>query len=423
MKSRLILLVLACALSMQAQMEMNVDQLAQFIRSELALKQNTDKQLAAYLKGVHLTERLPDKTIEDLEEQGAGPKTVQALKQMQAYASALKPPAKDPTSSPGTTTEATSPTEPTSTLRVKETIPPPDSVREREILDQIRDYALSYTKTLPNFVCVEVTRRYIEPDRGYGADNFHSLGDILAKLSYNQGHENYQVYSVGGKYQEGSMEAVRGGGAISTGEFGSMMREIFEPDSQAEFHWDHWGKLRGRRMAVFHYYIESGHSKFTIEYGDAGTSEQRIFTAYEGLVYADENTGEITRIQFHAVNIPNSFPVKDALEILDYGQVDISGTQFIVPLAARLTMNGAGGKTKNELEFRNYRHFGADVGITFGGEVPPPLGSDQTEEQPINGNDATPKKNSSPKPAETPKQDQNSNPFGVPTLPPPPPPQ
>ena len=65
MKFRLSLLVLCCAIALQAQMDMNVDQLAQFIRSELALKQHTDKQIAVYLKKVHLSEKLPDKTIED----------------------------------------------------------------------------------------------------------------------------------------------------------------------------------------------------------------------------------------------------------------------------------------------------------------------------------------------------------------------
>ena len=59
---------------------MNVDQLAQFLRSELALKQQTDKQIAAYMKKeIHLNEKLTDKTIEDLEAQGAGPRTVEAL--------------------------------------------------------------------------------------------------------------------------------------------------------------------------------------------------------------------------------------------------------------------------------------------------------------------------------------------------------
>jgi hypothetical protein len=287
----------------------------------------------------------------------------------------------------------------------------------------MRDYALGYTKNLPNFVCVEVTRQYIQPLRGRAADTKHYLGDILAKVQYNEGQEKYDVYSVHGQYKETSMMNVGTGGAISTGEFGSMMREIFEPANEAEFSWDHWGKLRGQKMAVFHYYIDVAHSKFTIAYGSEETGEQRIYTAYEGLIYADENSGEISRITFHSVNIPRSFPVRDTNETLDYGLTDISGQKFFVPLMARLFMEGIDGKTENQIEFRNYRKFGVESGIVFG-DVLPPMTPDQ--EQPATG--TTPATPSQPDSKKTdtknlPHPVESSDPFSVPTLPPPPPPK
>ncbi|HEX4771544.1 MAG TPA: hypothetical protein VH351_11965 [Bryobacteraceae bacterium] len=421
MKFRLPLLVLCCAIALQAQMDMNVDQLAQFIRSELALKQHTDKQIAVYLKKVHLSEKLPDKTIEDLEEQGAGPKTVEALKALQTETAQLKPPASDATYSPGTAPAAgavggTA----TASLQVTQVIPPPDSVRQQQIIDQMREYALGYTKNLPNFVCVEVTRQYIQPMRGRAADTKHYLGDILAKVQYNEGQEKYDVYSVHGQYRETNMMDVGTGGAISTGEFGSMMREIFEPASEAEFSWDHWGKLRGQKMAVFHYSIDVAHSKFTIAYGSHETGEQRIYTAYEGLVYADENTREISRITFHAVNIPKSFPVHNTNETLDYGLTDISGQKFTVPLMARLFMEGIDGRTENQIEFRNYRKFGVESGIVFG-DVLAPMTPDQ--EQPAAGAAPSQAENKKTDTRNLPHPVESSDPFAVPTLPPPPPPK
>jgi hypothetical protein len=416
MKFRFALLLLSCAIALQAQMEMNVDQLAQTIRSELALKQHTDKQVAAYLKKVTLTEKLPDKTIEDLQEQGAGPKVVEVLKALQTQAATKKPPSSDPTYAPGTAADAgTVGGTASASLHVKPPPPPPpDSVRQKQILDEVRDYALNYTKGLPNFVCVEVTRRFIQPTRGRGSDTQHSLGDILAKVQYNEGQERYEVYSVGGKYQatETSMEGVGGGGAISTGEFGSMMREIFEPNNEAEFTWDHWGKLRGEKLAAFHYYIDVAHSKFTIAYGSEKDG-QRIYTAYEGKVYADEYSGKISRITFHAVNIPKSFPVRDTTETLDYGEAEISGQKFFCPLMAQLFMNTLDGKTENDIEFRNYRKFGVDTGIVYG-DVLPPLTPDQ--EQPVTG--SAPPKNDT---KNLPKPVSSSDPWGVPTLAPPPP--
>jgi len=425
MRFRIGLLMLCCALALQAQMQMNVDQLVQFIRSELALKQHTDKQVAAYVKKLQLTEKLTDKTILDLEAQGAGPKTVQALQELRDQTAALKPPAHDATYSPATAPDnPVASGTPTASLQTKlPPIPPPNSIEQQKILGLMKDYALNYTENLPNFICVQVTRRYIDPN---AADHYRSIGTVLAKVSYNEGRENYKVYSVNGQFQDTDMEHVKAGGAISSGEFGSLMREIFEPDSDAEFGWDHWATLRGRKMAVFNYFIDSGHSKYSIQYSAGPGDDQRIITAYKGLVYADANTGEIDRIKFIAVDIPRSFPVSEATEILDYDLVDISGQKYVCPLLARLNMTAGREKSKNEIEFRDYRKFGTESNIQYGAEAPPPLPESQTQEQPATfsttGTAPAPAANTpAPKPAGTTAATGNSNPWSLPTPPPPPP--
>jgi hypothetical protein len=387
MKYRVCLLVL-CAFALQAQMQMNIQQLADFVRSELALKQHTDKQIAAYIKKLQLSEKLTDKAILDLEAQGAGPKTVQALQELRDQTAAMKPPTHDATSSPATAPDNTLAPGPSRTSIAVNAppLPPPNSIRQQQILDLMKQYAMSYTQTLPNFMCVEVMRRYVDPNAG---DHYRSIGNVLTRVSYNEGREDYKVYSINGHYEEISIDRAAGnGGAISTGEFGSMMREIFEPKSEAEFGWDHWATIRGRKMAAFNFFIDSGHSAYSITYSAGPGDEQRIITAYKGLVYADENTGEISRIKLTAVNIPRNFPVSQAEETLDYDVVEISGQPYVLPMAAKLYMASGREKSKNELEFRSYRKFDAGTVITYGkneippSDVPPPLPASKTEEQP-----------------------------------------
>jgi hypothetical protein len=62
------------------------------------------------------------------------------------------------------------------------------------------------------------------------------------------------------------------------------------------------------------------------------------------------------RIQFVAVDIPKSFPVKDIREILDFDLTDISGKQYVVALAVRLVPHYGRESAQNEIEFRNYRN-------------------------------------------------------------------
>lgn len=397
-------------------MEMNVDQLGQFVRSELALKQHTDKQIAAYLKKVHLTEKLTDKVVQDLEAQGAGPKTTEALQALQTQASSLKPPAQEKTYSPALDAEGPPVgASPTVSMGVHQAIPPPSSVRQQEILDQIRQYALNYTANLPNFVCLQVTRRYVDFN---GGGSLHLIDTINTQLSYNEGQEHYKTVSVNGKMMNIGMEDVssRVGGSISTGEFGSLMRSIFDAKSAADFAWDHWGTLRGKRMAVFNYSIDSGHSDYRITY----ENDQQIISAYRGLIYADEYTGVVSRITFEAINIPRSFPVSAASERLDYDQVSISGQSYMCPLTAKVNMTAGQQKTQNNIEFRLYRKFGTESNITFGAmtDAPPPLPDSQTQEQPASASQA----GTSGAPAKkSPPDSQPSNPFKLPSAPPPPP--
>jgi hypothetical protein len=406
MKLRLILLILCCQLVLNAQTEMNLQELADFIRSELALRRSTDKQMAAEIRKIELTEKLTDKTIIDLQAQGAGPKTVEALKELRDKTKDLKKTDPNATSSPLTAADNTPSGPATSSLSNKApvVIPPPDSVTQQKILDQMREYAMNYTSNLPNFMCVEVTQQYVDPR---STDNYRSLGKILARVRYKEGQESYDVYSVNGKMQDkGSMEDVHGG-AVSTGEFGSLMRSVFDPASAAEFNWDHWATLRGRRMAVFSYAIDSGHSSYHISHGSGKDGDQQqIITAYSGLVYGDPDTGEVDRIKFVATDIPKSFPVKETNEILDYDLVDISGSKFVVPLSAKLFMKSEDGESKNDIEFRAYRKFGTESDIQYDmDEASKPLPASKTEEKPAT---AAPAK--------------QSNPWDLPTAPPPPPP-
>ena len=179
---RCIGLLLCFGLLLQAQLQMNLQQLADFVRSELALRQHSDKQIGAAIKKLKLTERLTDKTILDLQAQGAGPKTVEALQALRDETASMKPPIHDVTSSPATAPDQGIPAgPPTATLSVKAPpIPPPNSVRQREIRDAMTQYAMNYTANLPNFVCVQVTRQYVDPN---GGDNYRSIGTILARVS------------------------------------------------------------------------------------------------------------------------------------------------------------------------------------------------------------------------------------------------
>jgi len=350
--------VLATVLGMAAATEMSltVDKLVAFIRSSIQLKQ-PDRQVAEYLKHVKLSQKLEDQTIEELQGMGAGPKTVSALKELGTVSASLPlapPPEAKPVATP---------------------IPGPDSIEQAKIIDEVRNYVKNYTKQLPNFICVEVLRRDVDPT-GTGNTWRHMDTDTI-RLSYYEHHEDYQVVLVN-NLPVNNMKMEQLGGTISAGEFGSMMKDIFEPETETRFAWERWATLRGRRTYVFAYDVEQSRSKYHVSV----EKTMEIVPAYRGLVYVDRDTKMVTKITMIPYDMPAGFPIREIHTSLDYDFTKIGDNEFLLPLKAVVTSTRANNfMSKNDIEFRLYRKFGTESTIKF--ETPDALPEDKTKEKPL----------------------------------------
>ncbi|MBI4908833.1 MAG: hypothetical protein HY820_34750 [Acidobacteria bacterium] len=329
--------------TVHAQMTVNLRQLSSFVESSIKLKQD-DRKVADYIKKMKLTEQLDDETIENWQSKGLGYKSVTALRELAETTKKL-PKAAAP------------PPEPKPVV-----IPPPPQAEQQRVLEEVRKYAMGYSRRLPDFICMQVTRRYADPS---GLEMWHPQDTINEKLTYFEQKEKYEVVSINGRFTDISHDRL--GGASSSGEFGSMMKEIFDPESETKFEWQRWGTLKGRRQHVFAYNVSQARSKWTIDY----RKSMRIIPAYRGLIYADADYLTVTRITLEAINIPPDFPVQQATEMLDYEFTKIGETEHVLPLRAEVRMREGRHLTKNVVEFRLYRKFGAEATIKF--DVPDAL--------------------------------------------------
>ncbi len=348
--------VLLCAAAIAlAQRPMSVAELTSFVKSQIKLKAD-DVTTANYLHKLKLTEKLDDRVVEELQGMGARPKTVAALRKLEEESATLAaaPPPPPP---------AAKPTGP----------PPPDSMEQAEALAAMKEYALNYTAKLPNYLCVQITRRHYDPKD----PRYRSGGDVIQEqLSFNDRKESYVVQMYNGQSVK-NLSHDRLGGVRSSGEFGSMLHNIFNPENEAKFDWDHWGTLRGRLMYVFAYRMEKDHG-----YSMRDEEAHKEYTsAYTGLVYADKETKEIQRITLKTVEIPSDFTIKDVELKLDYTPTTISGHVYTLPFHYQLDSMDVHGKSNNEADFKMYQVYGADTTITFVDDSTPP--PDQLKEQPV----------------------------------------
>jgi hypothetical protein len=333
-------LVCVCALAGLAQ-QLTVDKVVEFVTSSITQKLQ-DRDVARYLANVKLTQRLAPRTIEELQSKGAGPNTVAALNRLaEASATLQAPPPK---------VEAAKP----------KPIPPPPYEEQQQVIREAREYALNYSKTLPDFICLQVTRRYIDQHYRRGTEGAWSVSDQLAeKLSFFDQHEKYEPISQNGNSLYGKpSEAL--GGALSRGDFGTMLHEIFTPESHAEFHWERWGNLSGHLFYVYTYAIDLPHSKETLNY----ERTQEVTAAYHGEIFVEKGPNVIWKVTVEP-EPPASFPMQDIHQELDYRYTDISGQKFLLPKSATVVMRSGGIGNKNEIDFRSYRKYSADTSITF----------------------------------------------------------
>ena len=352
MRRRRILWLLAATLAW-GQATLSIDQLISFVTSSIQLK-HPDRQVADYLRGIKLRNRLEERTIIELQAAGAGPRTVEALRALQTNSASLPP---------RSVAEATTPP--------AVEIPPPSPAERKQVLEETRRYASNYTRQLPDFICTQVTRRYVDPS---GLEFWQREDTLTARLSYFEQKEDYKLIAVNGVYADLPFQRV--GGATSTGEFGSMLREIFDRESQAVFQWERWATLRGRRTHVFAYRVPQANSKWWVVYQDT----DRIRPGYQGLIYVDRETGAVSRITLEAEDLPPGFPISQASTMLDYDLAEVGSQKYMLPLRAEMRLRHGKMLSRNETEFRMYRKFSAEASITF--ETPEPLPPEKTTEQP-----------------------------------------
>ncbi len=342
-----------------------VEQLVTFVKSSVQLHQN-DLEVANYLKTIKLKERLDDRTIEQLQGTGGiGPKTMAVLRDLSLKTAGLpEAPPPTPVVKPA--------------ARV---IPAPDSIEQARMIAEMREKAINYTNSLPNYICLRVTSRKMDPS---GTEFWREMDKVAEQLTFFDHEEKYKVISVSGHLVT-NVDHNQLGGATSSGEFGYLLAEIFAPETDTEFVWDHWGTLRGKRMAVFAFRVRQSRSKYSIYHHE---SRRKVVAGYRGLVYADRDSNQVMRLSLQCEDLPADYPIQEVRITLDYEPTKIGDQEFVLPLKSDLRSREGRLLVWNETEFRSYRKFSADTSITFDSSDSIP--EDKLKETPAKPDDPKP---------------------------------
>jgi len=221
---------------------------------------------------------------------------------------------------------------------------------QEKTLAGVRAYSEAYLRGLPDFMCIQVTKRTAQSAR---LDAFPISDTVREQVTFSDRTESYEVQSVNGKPVQKGHNAL--GGNMSSGEFGTLLDRVFQPESATEFGWERRTTLRGAPVDVFVYRVSKDHG-YTLYSGG-----QKYESAWEGLIYADHRNGAVLRIRMDVTGLPTNFPVHNLNMTVDYAPVKIGDREYILPAHFELTQESSGGVTNNHAEYGPYRKFETDA--------------------------------------------------------------
>jgi hypothetical protein len=217
-----------------------------------------------------------------------------------------------------------------------------------ELIERAREAAYEFDSKLPSFICDQITVRHVsktlKPDWKY-------KDRIQLELVYTKGKEDYRNIRINNKpIKKGSPED---SGTWSSGEFGSMLVDVFGTATNAFFTPRGDSTAAGLSAKVYDYSVRQENSHWKIRV------TRTVMPAYKGAVWIDPQSGRVLRLEMNTRQLPKDFEFDVVESIVDYGWITLSGQRFLLPVKSenlscqRDTFNC----TRNEIEFRNYRMF------------------------------------------------------------------
>ncbi len=247
----------------------------------------------------------------------------------------------------------------------------PPTTEGLELLERARKATLGAADKMPDYL----VKQQITRSRAYGATNNWTVYDRLSiAVSYRQSSgEQYKLLSVNGMppgedEREGSSYGDKLGGTTSSGEYVSMLSQLFKPETRGEFQMVDTDTLRGRRTVVYEYSVKKEFSHQTLKFQESISSAPlETIVGYRGRIWVDRESNRVLRLESISVEIPPDFPITAAKSLIDYDLVTINDQEHLLPSRAIIELSDHLGsqreQTRNDILFRGYRKFGAEVKI------------------------------------------------------------
>ena len=158
--------------------------------------------------------------------------------------------------------------------------------------------------------------------------NFQPIDVVSMEVVYTNGREEYKNIQLNGKKTGKKIEEI--GGAWSTGEFGTVLIDLFSPATNAAFHFRRDSRAGGIMAKMYDFEVAQENSHWSIHSGAQGFDPP-----YTGSVWIDPSTARVLRIEMEAKGLPGDFPLDHVESATDYQYITAGRRQAVSAAGAR----------------------------------------------------------------------------------------
>lgn len=259
----------------------------------------------------------------------------------------------------------------------------PSATEADDLLALTRKITLGASGAMPDFIVKQLIKRSV----AYGSTaNWIPQDTLTIGVSYHQpAGEEYKLLTVNGmppgkEAKAGSEYGDYVGGASSTGEYVTGLANLFKEEARATFKMVDTDVLRGQRTIVYEFEVQLANSTLTLK------ADKSSFASVgsRGRVWIDREQNRVLRFEEIATEIPGDFPIRAASSTVDYDWVKINERPYLLPSHADILITSLYKdrqlvQSRNDIRFRGYQKFGAELKIIDDDEYAPP---DQPEQPP-----------------------------------------
>ncbi len=228
------------------------------------------------------------------------------------------------------------------------------------MLARIRANVAEAVGHLPDCTCLETVARLARP----AGRKPRPLDTVVLQILFSGGHELFA--SPGDTQWENNPSAFLSGGLIGNGLFALYLRTVFL-NNQSVIKYHAIEQSGGRPWARYDFTVSQMSSGFEID--NAGTG---AVVGMSGWFWADPQSYDLQRLEFHAVDIPPQLLYTDVSLSIQYNRVRVGSSDVLLPEDAEIRAVTGDAGYQDLVQFTHCHGFQTDSAVRFdSGEIAP----------------------------------------------------